>query len=166
MYYLNCFFVYSFLGYILETSLALITKSGFKSGIMYGPFTPIYGVGTVIILVLSKYFFINLHMPRWIETRIVFFILSIFLSCIELLGGILIEKIFGIIFWSYKNHKYNIGNYISLEMAFIWGAVSILFIYVINPILKRLILKIPYSITYILLFVFILDCITTFIKNK
>ena len=150
----------------METSLALITKSGFKSGIMYGPFTPIYGVGTVIILVLSKYFFINLHMPRWIETVIVFFILSIFLSCLELLGGILIEKIFGIIFWSYKNHKYNIGNYISLEMTFIWGAVSILFIYVINPILKRLILKIPYSITYILLFVFILDCITTFIKNK
>ena len=150
----------------METSLALITKSGFKSGIMYGPFTPIYGVGTVIILVLSKYFFINLHMPRWIETIIVFFILSIFLSCIDLLGGILIEKIFGIFFCSYKNHKYNIGNYISLEMAFIWGAVSILFIYVINPILKRLILKIPYSITYILLFVFILDCITTFIKNK
>lgn len=150
----------------METSLALITKSGFKSGIMYGPFTPIYGIGTVIILVLSRYFFINLHMPRWIETIIVFFILSIFLSCLELLGGILIEKIFGIIFWSYKNHKYNIGNYISLEMAFIWGAVSILFIYVINPILKRLILKIPYSITYILLFVFILDCITTFIKNK
>lgn len=150
----------------METSLALITESGFKSGIMYGPFTPIYGIGTVIILVLSKYFFINLHMPRWIETIIVFFILSIFLSCLELLGGILIEKIFGIIFWSYKNHKYNIGNYISLEMAFIWGAVSILFIYVINPILKRLILKIPYSITYILLFVFILDCITTFIKNK
>ena len=150
----------------METTLDLITKSGFKSGIMYGPFTPIYGIGTVIILVLSKYFFINLHMPRWIETIIVFFILSIFLSCLELLGGILIEKIFGIIFWSYKNHKYNIGNYISLEMAFIWGAVSILFIYVINPILKRLILKIPYSITYILLFVFILDCITTFIKNK
>ena len=150
----------------METSLALITKSGFKSGIMYGPFTPIYGIGTVIILVLSKYFFINLRMPRWIESIIVFFILSIFLSCLELLGGILIEKIFGIIFWSYKNHKYNIGNYISLEMAFIWGAVSILFIYVINPILKRLILKIPYSITYILLFVFILDCITTFIKNK
>ena len=150
----------------METSLALITKSGFKSGIMYGPFTPIYGIGTVIILVLSKYFFINLHMPRWIETIIVFFILSIFLSCLELLGGILIEKIFGIIFWSFKNHNYNIGNYISLEMAFIWGAVSILFIYVINPILKRLILKIPYSITYILLFVFILDCITTFIKNK
>ena len=150
----------------METSLALITKSGFKSGIMYGPFTPIYGIGTVIILVLSRYFFINLHMPRWIETVIVFFILSIFLSCLELLGGILIEKIFGIIFLSYKNHKYNIGNYISLEMTFIWGAVSILFIYVINPILKRLILKIPYSITYILLFSFILDCITTFIKNK
>lgn len=150
----------------METSLALITKSGFKSGIMYGPFTPIYGIGTVIILVLSRYFFINLHMPRWIETIIVFFILSIFLSCLELLGGILIEKIFGIILWSYKNHKYNIGNYISLEMTFIWGVVSILFIYIINPILKKLILKIPYSITYILLFVFILDCITTFIKNK
>ncbi len=150
----------------METSFALITKSGFKSGIMYGPFTPIYGIGTVIILVLSKYFFINLHMPRWIETIIVFFILSIFLSCLELLGGILIEKIFGIIFWSYKNHKYNIGNYISLEMTFIWGVVSILFIYIINPILKKLILKIPYSITYILLFSFILDCITTFIKNK
>lgn len=166
MYYLNCFFVYSFLGYIFETSTSLITKSGFKSGIMYGPFTPIYGIGTVIILILSKYFFINLHMPRWIESIIVFFILAIFLSCLELLGGLLIEKIFGIVFWSYKKHKYNIGNYISLEMAFIWGTVSILFIYIINPILKKLILKIPNSITYILLFIFTLDYIITFIKNK
>lgn len=165
MYYLNCFFVYSILGYVMETFLAFITKSGFKSGILFGPWTPIYGIGTVVILLLSNYFFINLHMPRWLETIIVFFVVAIFLSCLELIGGILIEKILHLKFWSYSHHKYNIGSYISIEMTFVWGIATILFIYVINPILSRFIKMIPQFITIILIFLTIIDFGFTFYKN-
>ena len=98
MYYLNCFLLYSVLGYILETLLALITKSNFNSGIMYGPWTPIYGIGTVTILLLSHYFFMNLHMPRWIETIVVFIIVGIFLSCLFLIISIFFLNLLQVFF--------------------------------------------------------------------
>ena len=165
MYYLNCFLIYSILGFILETSLAILTKSNFNSGIMFGPWTPIYGIGTVTILLLSYYFFMNLHMPRWIETIIVFIIVGIFLSCLELIGGILIEKSFDVVFWDYSDHKFNIGKYISLEMTLVWGVATVLFIYILNPIFEKLIHKIPFLLTIILSLTMLIDLVYTFISN-
>ena len=167
MFYLNCFFIYSILGWCLETIVSFIFKTNFQSGILKGPWTPIYGIGTLVILFISHYLFYNLHMPRWIETIIVFFVVAIVLSFFECLGGVIIEKLFGVIFWDYSNQRFHIGHYISLEMAAIWGILSIVFIYIIHPIIEKIILKIPYFITIILLGLFILDLgITVFTKVK
>lgn len=166
MYYFNCFIIYSIFEYFLETIIAIVTKSGFKSGIMYGPWTPIYGIGVVVILLLSHYFFMNLHMPRWIETIIVFFIISIFLSCLELIGGLLIEKTFNITFWNYSNHTLNIGKYISIEMTLVWGVATVIFIYLINPILENIIKKIPSYVTIFFLIIMFSDFISTYFKLK
>ena len=165
MYYLNCFFLYSILGFFMETVYAFLIKSNFKSGILFGPWTPIYGIGVVVILLLSNYFFLNLHMPRWLETIIVFFIVAIFLSCLELIGGVLIEKLFHIKFWDYSNHKYHIGSYISLEMTLVWGIASILFIYVINPIFKKMLRNIPIYITICLIIGIFVDFAFTIYLN-
>ncbi len=166
MYYVNSFFVYSILGYFFETIVSKITGNRFESGIMYGPITPIYGIGVVIILIVSKYLFINLHMPRWFETLVVFFSLIIILTLMEFIGGILIEKLFGIVFWDYSHLKWNIGKYISLEISLVWGFLSIFLIYVIKPLLDKFVVKIPTFITYSLIIIFIVDMIFTFIKYK
>lgn len=166
MYYINCFFAYSILGFFFENIIGKITGSRFESGILFGPCTPIYGIGVVLILVLSKFFFYNLHMPRWKETIIVFFILIFALTLIEWLGGILIEKIFGVVFWDYSHMKFNFGHYISLEISLLWGILSILLIYVIHPFLDKLITKIPSYFTYIFIFVFLIDIICTILKYK
>ena len=166
MYYLDCFFVYSILGYILETVISVITKSGFKSGILSFCWTPVYGIGAVTILFVSNYLFKNLHMNRIIETIIMFLVIGIILSFLEALGGVLIEKIFGEVFWDYSSHKYNVGHYISLEMTLIWSLASIIFVYLIHPLLKGLIKKIPLWITIFLLILFLYDSVSTFIKKK
>lgn len=166
MYYVNCFFVYSVLGYFFETIISKITGNRFESGIMYGPITPIYGIGVVIILIVSKYLFINLHMPRWFETLVVFFSLIIILTLMEFIGGILIEKLFGIVFWDYSHLKWNIGKYISLEISLVWGFLSIFLIYVIKPLLDKFVVKIPTFISFSLIIIFIVDMIFTFIKYK
>lgn len=165
MYYLNCFLIYSIFGYILETSLAYILKNNFESGILYGPWTPIYGIGTVVILLLSNYFFMNLHMPRWLETIIVFFVVAIFLSCLELIGGVLIEKISHLKFWDYSSHRFHIGSYISLEMTAVWGIATVLFIYLINPLLKKLIISIPIFVTIIFSLLMFTDFVVTIYKE-
>lgn len=166
MYYINCFFVYSFIGFLFENVVSKITGNNFESGILYGPFTPIYGIGVILILVLSKYFFLNLHLPRWKETIIVFFLLIIVLTFIEWIGGVLIEWLFGVTFWNYEKFKFHIGKYIALEISLAWGFLSLLLIYVIHPFLDNIIKKIPNFVTWSFVILIILDFICTFIKYK
>ena len=166
MYLLNCFFIYSFFGYILESTFNLINVHQFKSGILYGPWTPIYGIGAIITIIISKKIFQKLHKNKLIETIITFIILTIILTIIEFIGGILIEKFFSITMWNYQKFKFNIGKYISLEIALIWGIISIFTIYFIKPLIDKLEKHIPKTLTIIISIIFIIDIIVTIIKIK
>ena len=152
MYLLNCFFIYSILGFIIEGLFTLIVSGKFSSGILYGPWTPVYGFGAILTIVISKKIFKNMHKSRFVETIVTF---------IEWLGGILIENLFHETLWNYKDYKYNIGKYISLEMSLVWGIVSILIIYFVKRIIDKLEKKIPKFITIIFATLFIIDLITT-----
>ena len=163
MYLLNCFFIYSILGFTVEGLITLIFKDNFSSGILFGPWTPVYGLGAVLIIIISTKLFKNLHMNRFFETIIVFFVVAITLSALEWLGGTLIEMIFDITFWNYSAQKFNIGKYISLEMTLLWGVMSVIFIYIIRPILDSLVKKIPKWLTILLSILFIIDIIMTFL---
>ena len=161
MYLLNCFFIYSILGFLLESTFSLIVSSHFSSGILYGPWTPVYGFGAILTIVISRKIFKKMHQNKFIETLITFIILMIVLTIIEWLGGILIENLFHETLWNYKKYKYNIGKYISLEMSLIWGIISIFVIYFIKPIVDKLENKIPKFITIIITILFIIDLVTT-----
>ncbi|HHW69548.1 MAG TPA: putative ABC transporter permease, partial [Tenericutes bacterium] len=92
-----------------------------------------------------------------------FLIGSCILSLLELISGVLIEKVFNLVFWDYSDLKYNIGKYIALEMAILWGSCSVLFYYVLKPITDKIVLKIPKYITIMFIFIFIIDSIATLI---
>ena len=55
--YLLLFFIYSILGWIVETTfLAITEKKWVDRGFLIGPYCPIYGVGAIlIVLYLTKY---------------------------------------------------------------------------------------------------------------
>lgn len=167
MYLLNCFFIYSILGFLLEGTFTLITSNHFSSGILYGPWTPVYGFGAILTIIISKKIFKTMHQSRLIETIVTFLVLTIVLTLIEWLGGIIIENLFQETLWNYKNFKFNIGKYISLEMAIIWGLISIFIIYFIKPIIDKIENKIPKFITISITIIFLIDVIlTTIIKLK
>lgn len=156
IYYLNIFFIFSIIGHIIEN---LIYKH-VDSGILYGFWTPIYGIGVLLILLINhllKKFNIN----KYIYPIILFIISAIFLSTLEYISGTIIENLYGRIFWDYSYQKFHIGKYTSLTMCLIWGLSSILIIYILKPILDKIIKKIPKFITYILVFLFIIDVIVT-----
>lgn len=165
MYLLNCFFIYSILGFLLESTFNLIVIHHFKSGILYGPWTPVYGFGAILTIIISKKIFKKLKTTPLRETLITFLILAITLTITEWLGGILIETLFSITMWNYKNFNFNIGKYIILEMTLIWGLISIFLIYFIKPVIDIIEKKIPKSLTYILLILFIIDVIITTITK-
>ena len=83
------------------------------------------------------------------------------LTLVELLVGLFIEKIFGVSYWNYTKYKFNVGKYISLEMSLLWVVASILFVFVLRPIIDYIIDKLPNFIFYILSFLFIIDIFVT-----
>lgn len=166
MYYINSFFIYSFFGYIYECIYNKIKNNENGSGILYGPYTPIYGIGSVIILLVSKYIFSLLKLPKILEILIMLISITIILTFLEWLGGTLIEKIFKVTFWNYRRFKYNIGKYIALEVSIIWVLGALLIIYVIQPFLDKFIYLIPNYITYLLILGMLIDFTIVFVKKK
>jgi uncharacterized membrane protein len=151
---LNTFFLYSILGFILEISL------GYQSGILYGPWTVVYGIGVVIIFQLYDFF--SSHYSKIKSYLFVFFISFILLTILEWIGGILIEAIFGCIFWNYENVPFHIGKYVSLLISLLWSIGSILILIFLRPITDRFVKKIPKVVTWIFLILFLMDCFFTF----
>ena len=162
IYYINYFFIYAIIGHIIES----IFISNFTSGILYGWWTPIYGFGVVLILLIGKWINTFNLKGKLIWKLIITYILCMaILSIIELIGGYIIEFIFHVEFWNYENHKFNIGSYISLEMANIWGIAGITVLYILKPITDKFVYKILKWITYVLLFLILVDiCATIILK--
>ena len=45
------FFIYAFLGWLLETAFCILTTGAFtKRGFLYGPICPIYGFGAILLI--------------------------------------------------------------------------------------------------------------------
>ena len=133
---------------------------------LYGPFTPIYGIGALLILVISKFIFNILNLNKVLEVIIIVLSLTIILTVLEWIGGILIEKIFHVTFWNYSNFKFHIGKYVALEVSFIWALGSLLVIYVLQPLIDKFIFSIPSYVTYILIIIFTIDLVVTFSSKK
>lgn len=161
MYYLNYFFIFSVLGHFIESFF----YSNGDSGILLGYWTPIYGIGVLIILLIHK-IIDKFKLNKVLKVIVLFFSCAITLCLIEALGGYLIKWIFNTELWNYSNHKYNIGDYTSLEMSLLWGLSGILLIYYLKPVVDKIINKIPKYYTYILSFIFIIDLIATIIVKK
>lgn len=143
-----------------RTFFRIFFYSSGDSGIFFSYWTPIYGIGTIIILLINKWINkFNVH--KILKVLYLFLFSSIILSIIEALGGYLIKWIFDIELWNYTNYRFNIGRYTALEMSIIWGLSSILLIYFIKPISDKFVKHIPKLVTYILIGLFIIDIVVT-----
>lgn len=114
MDYIMYFFVYSFLGWILEvvfhaSAMGQLTNRGF----LQGPLCPVYGTGMVMMIILLEPYANNIF--------ILFFGSIIICSVLELAAGIFLEKVFGLRWWDYRDEKWNLGGYICLRFSLVWG---------------------------------------------
>ena len=67
MYYLNYFFIFSIFGHLLETTMYKMFNWNLESGFLYGYWTPVYGLGAILILFLSNYIFKKLKLNKFLE---------------------------------------------------------------------------------------------------
>ena len=164
MYTLNNFFIYSILGFLFETIGNIIIGSHGESGILFGPWTPVYGFGIIVSFYINKKLE-NKIKKRKLKNVILFLTTTIILTILEQIGGMLIEAIWNTSFWDYTKLKFNIGKYISLETSLLWGIGSVLITNYLKSYTDKLNKKIPKVITYILTISLVIDVILAlFIK--
>lgn len=158
--------MFSMFGYIMECIFNFICKENPGSGILSLPWTPIYGFGSVLILLVYNFIQKSIHLLGYQKAILLGFSMMIILTIIELIGGIFIEKVFHKVFWDYRKFKFNIGKYISLEVSLIWAFSSVIISYIVIPFLKPYILTIPEYITITFIILFILDNIHMYLTGK
>lgn len=158
--YFILFLIYSFIGWVIEIIDTLIkTKKIVNRGFLIGPYCPIYGWGgTLMTLLLNRY----------VNDPIVLFVMAVLIcSILEYSTSFLMEKLFKARWWDYSNNKFNINGRICLETMIPFGLLGCFLLYILNPFLTSILLKIPNNvlvpISIILLILFIMDNIVSFI---
>lgn len=158
MFYSYCilFFIYSFLGWIMEVTLTLITDKKFVNrGFLLGPCCPIYGCGCILL---------NLLLHNYTNSILVLFILTMFTcSLLEYITSFLMEKIFKLRWWDYSQMKFNINGRICLETMTPFSILGVLAIKFATPFfitnINKLSEKTILIISIILITLFIIDVI-------
>lgn len=158
MFYSYCilFFIYSFLGWIMEVTLTLIIDKKFVNrGFLLGPCCPIYGCGCILL---------NLLLHNYTNNILVLFILTMFTcSLLEYITSFLMEKIFKLRWWDYSQMKFNINGRICLETMTPFSILGVLAIKYATPFfitnINKLSEKTILIISIILITLFIIDVI-------
>lgn len=133
--YLLYFFVYSFLGWIIETIYAIFVHGYFvKRGFLYGPICPIYGFGAVALILLTK----KIYKKPFIK----FLIATIAFTLFEYVVSVILEILFGLRWWDYSDDFLNIQGRISLIYSLFWGLIGWGLLEKLHPIIQNKIQKI------------------------
>lgn len=127
------FMIGSIIGYIVEMIVALVQKGHLESrqGVIYGPLTPIYGIGIIAYYLCFKKI-------KTRDKKKIFLISMLLGGTIEYLCSFLQEKIFGTVSWDYSNWILNINGRTTLIHCTYWGLAGLLYIWLIEPLIPKI----------------------------
>lgn len=167
-FYFILFLIYSIIGWSMEVITSFIRHKKFVNrGFMLGPYCPIYGYSSIIMI-----FYLN----NYKDNPLTVFLLAIVVcSVVEYLISYLMEKMFSARWWDYSNRKFNVNGRICLTNAFIFGILGIILVYLVNPLFEEILTNINNNtltlLGVILIILFLSDLITSLVitfnlKNK
>lgn len=148
------FFVFSFIGWIWEVSLHIVTHGQLvNKGTMYGPWLPIYGWGGILILIL-------LYKTRK-NPKLQFLLIIILCGVVEYFTSYYLEIKFGEKWWDYSGSLINLHGRICAEGLLVFGLGGLAITYLVAPIIDNYIRKLSKTFLVfactILLILFICD---------
>lgn len=162
-YHLVCyFFVYSLIGWCIETVYIYATEGKFiNRGMLNGPFCPIYGVGAVLVLIFLQPFKDN---------PVLFFLGSVAItSILEYTTAILLKILFNSIQWDYSNQPFNLNGRICLQFSVAWGVFAVMFVNLVHPHIHKAIERVPVNclmlISTLMVLFFIIDAALIFLYD-
>lgn len=165
------FFVCSVLGLILEEvwHMVVVDPGVYqdRAGMLFGPFSPIYGFGAVLMtMALNRFYKKN--------PLIIFLVSALIGGAFEVFVGWFMQTSFGVVSWSYSHIRLFgmpdpiavlTGGRTCTPFACMWGLGGLIWIKILLPRLLKLINMIPwkrrYSATVILTAVMLIDGVMT-----
>ena len=148
---INAFFLYSFLGFLIEvayTRLCHHPKQDRKC-LLFLPLCPVYGLGALAVLSLPA---LLLRRPL-----LVFLAGALVATLVEYVVAVFYEKGVGVRFWEYDQQPGNLSGRICPLYTLFWGALSLLTVYGLQPLFSPLLARIPLGLTQILFLLFAAD---------
>ena len=128
----------SVIGLVAETLVSYVLDGRWESraGFVIGPFSPIYGLGAVLIT-----FAIN---PiRGHSLGLQFAVAGVVGGALEYFAGWFFETRYGIVAWSYIDQPFNFNGHTSIFMMAVWGIAGLAWTTVALPVAVRLVERIP-----------------------
>lgn len=119
-----------------------------RAGVVWGPFSEIYGIGGVIIYML--------YIKMKDSSPLIIFLLSaVSGAAFEYLARLFQEIVFHSITWDYSKEPLNLGGRTSLKYSVYWGLLGLVFIRAIFPVidkrLKRIRGRLAFAFTWVLI---------------
>ena len=156
LFYFLCFFIYSTIGWIIETTQVSIRNKKFiNRGFLIGSYCPIYGYGAILM---------TLYLTQYKDNFLTVFILgTVVCSILEYISSYIMEILFKTRWWDYSKNKFNLNGRICGKNSCLFGLGGIIVIYLTQPFLSKILTKIPQNlfraITVFLLIIYIIDTI-------
>ena len=151
---------FSLVGYAVEMIFQFITSGELNSrqGLIYGPFSQIYGIGAVIAILSSRV--INKK-----NTVLLFSFYAVLGGTYEYLSSRFQESVFGTVAWHYDENILNFQGRVSYRSALLWAVSGVVIVYFLYPFMCKLLKKIPrrnaLMITWIVFLVITADSFVT-----
>ena len=163
--FFNVFWVFvvcCFLGLVIELIYHMtVVDFGVyqdRAGLLYGPFSPIYGVGAVLMtMALNRFYNRN--------PIIIFVVSAIIGGAFEFFVSWFMEVSFGIVAWDYSGTFLNIDGRTNFMFMCMWGALGLVWVRTALPIMLKIVNKIPwnwrYGVTLACTLLMLIDCVLT-----
>ncbi|WP_350454161.1 putative ABC transporter permease [Slackia heliotrinireducens] len=163
--FFNIFWVFvvcCFLGLVVEVIYHMtVVDFGVyqdRAGLLYGPFSPIYGVGAVLMTVALNRFYNR-------NPFIIFVVSGIIGGAFEFFVSWFMQVSFGIVAWDYSGTFLNIDGRTNFMFMCMWGALGLAWVRFALPIMLKIVNKIPwnwrYSVTMVCTVLMTIDCVLT-----
>ena len=157
------FLTYGMLGWLVESIyMSFCNKKLTNRGFRRGPFCPIYGVGALTVFFLLR---------PYSENRVLlFFMGSFFATILEYLTALLMQKVFGEVWWDYNEKPFNYKGIICLESSIAWGFYTLFLFMFLQNTVEGIVALIPLYVGRVagsvLITVFGMDFLSSFYNVK
>jgi uncharacterized membrane protein len=134
------FIFYSFIGWIIEEVYNVtVTKKLKKEGFLIGPFKPMYGIASTILILYNQMLDIN-----GIPLILLCFLIP---TTVEYISGAVLKYIFNKNYWDYSKLKYNIHGFVTLKFSLYWTLLSFIGVCFLQPVIYNIYRELESSLT-------------------